>query len=275
LSSILDALKKADREAAAERSKNTPWSSRRPAQMQNRSGRRRWWAGVGLLIVFLAFAGLLFLYPRGTKHPQPEATVKNDSDLQKDGNAFPESDTPRPLTAKKTPEAPRQAAADLQGLQPKPVQGSETPESDRFINQPEPKQSAQSPVKSVKESTQESSLPTGGRLADTVQEKIPETISNVETVGESPPAPKSPADGVAESEEQPPPAEEKKFKNDPRIDLQALVWAESSEERFVVINNQLIREGGTIDNIVVEKINPDDVRLAEGSDRWYEAFQIR
>jgi hypothetical protein len=68
---------------------------------------------------------------------------------------------------------------------------------------------------------------------------------------------------------------EKRFRSDPRIDLQALVWAPESAARFVVINNRLIKEGGSLDNIVVVKINPDDVLLAEGSDRWHEAFKIR
>jgi len=53
------------------------------------------------------------------------------------------------------------------------------------------------------------------------------------------------------------------------------VWAPEAAARFVVINNHLIKEGGTIDNIVVVRINPDDVLLAEGSDRWHEAFKIR
>jgi hypothetical protein len=65
------------------------------------------------------------------------------------------------------------------------------------------------------------------------------------------------------------------FKSDPRIELQALVWAPESAGRFVVINNRLIKEGGSVDNIVVVRINPDDVMLAEGSDRWHEAFTIR
>jgi hypothetical protein len=68
---------------------------------------------------------------------------------------------------------------------------------------------------------------------------------------------------------------EKFFKSDPRIDLQALVWAPESTARFVVINNRLIKEGGSIDDIVVVRINQDDVLLAEGSDRWHEVFKIR
>jgi hypothetical protein len=65
------------------------------------------------------------------------------------------------------------------------------------------------------------------------------------------------------------------FRSDPRIDLQALVWAPESTARFVVINNRLVKEGGSVDDIVVVRINPDDVLLAEGSDRWYEVFKIR
>jgi hypothetical protein len=65
------------------------------------------------------------------------------------------------------------------------------------------------------------------------------------------------------------------LKHDPRIDLQALVWAPESAARFVVINNRLIKEGGSVDNIVVVRINPDDVLLAEGSDQWHEPFTIR
>ena len=67
----------------------------------------------------------------------------------------------------------------------------------------------------------------------------------------------------------------KTFRNDPRIDLQALVWAPDAAARFVIINNRLIKEGGSVDNIVVVQINRDDVQLADGSDRWYEEFKVR
>ena len=65
------------------------------------------------------------------------------------------------------------------------------------------------------------------------------------------------------------------FRSDPRIELQALVWAPEAATRFVVINNRLIKEGGSVDNIVVVRINQDDVLLAEGSDQWHEEFKIR
>ncbi|MEE4111749.1 MAG: general secretion pathway protein GspB [Desulfobacteraceae bacterium] len=68
---------------------------------------------------------------------------------------------------------------------------------------------------------------------------------------------------------------DKRFRSDPRIDLQALVWAPEPAARFVVINNRLIKEGGSLDNIVVERINPDDVLMVEGADRWHEEFKVR
>ena len=68
---------------------------------------------------------------------------------------------------------------------------------------------------------------------------------------------------------------DKRIRSDPRIELQALVWAPEPTARFVVINNRLVKEGGAVDNIVVVRINPDDVLLADGSDRWYEVFKIR
>lgn len=79
----------------------------------------------------------------------------------------------------------------------------------------------------------------------------------------------------------PPPPEEpqsesqKTFRSDERVDLQALVWAPEAADRFVIINNRLIREGGSVDKITVVRINPDDVLLSEGTDRWYQAFKIR
>lgn len=68
---------------------------------------------------------------------------------------------------------------------------------------------------------------------------------------------------------------QKDYRTDHRIDLQALVWAPETANRFVVINNVLLKEGGAIENITVLRINPDDVLLSEGSDRWHQEFKIR
>lgn len=89
----------------------------------------------------------------------------------------------------------------------------------------------------------------------------------------SPQPTKTEADTSQPTEAAPDP--EKTYRSDPRIDLQALVWAPDAAARFVVINNRLIKEGGSVDSIAVVKINPDDVLLAEGADRWYVEFNIR
>jgi hypothetical protein len=64
------------------------------------------------------------------------------------------------------------------------------------------------------------------------------------------------------------------MRNDPRIKLQALVWSPDAADRFVIINNRLVKEGGSVNNIVVVRINRDDVLLSEGPDQWYEPFKV-
>ena len=102
-----------------------------------------------------------------------------------------------------------------------------------------------------------------------------------DTVAEATEIPESLETEVAESPTTtpaaPPPAEpiRKTYRSDPRIELQALVWAPDASARFVVINNRLIKEGGSTDGITVVQINRDDVLLSEGADRWYEKFKIR
>ncbi|MGA6924422.1 MAG: general secretion pathway protein GspB [Desulfosarcina sp.] len=116
------------------------------------------------------------------------------------------------------------------------------------------------------------------RFAPVMQPPPPSLTRNVQpAAGPMPPKPpSSETDGATRSNSPVKrPETPKKFKNDPRIDLQALVWAADVNDRFVVINNRLIKEGGSVDDIVVVKINPDDVLLAEGSERWHEKFKIQ
>jgi hypothetical protein len=68
---------------------------------------------------------------------------------------------------------------------------------------------------------------------------------------------------------------DRNVRSDPRIDLQALVWAPEASDRFVVINNRLVKEGGSVDTFVVVEIDRDEVLIAEGAERWYERFSIR
>jgi len=62
---------------------------------------------------------------------------------------------------------------------------------------------------------------------------------------------------------------------DPRIDLQAIAWAPGADNNFVVINNKIIREGGSVDGIKVIRIGKDSVAFQEGQKKWQQEFNIR
>lgn len=64
------------------------------------------------------------------------------------------------------------------------------------------------------------------------------------------------------------------FRDDPRVELQALVWAPEPDARFVMINNQMVHEGGSSGNLRVLKINENDVLFSDGRYKWREKFKI-
>lgn len=65
------------------------------------------------------------------------------------------------------------------------------------------------------------------------------------------------------------------FRDDPRVELQALVWSpDDPGARFVMINNQMIREGESSGNLRVLTINENDVVFSDGNNRWREKFKI-
>jgi hypothetical protein len=53
-----------------------------------------------------------------------------------------------------------------------------------------------------------------------------------------------------------------------KLALQALVWSETPEKRFVVINGQIVKEGGAINGVVVKEIGWDYVELKEDQKLW-------
>jgi len=65
------------------------------------------------------------------------------------------------------------------------------------------------------------------------------------------------------------------IKNDSRLKIQAIAWAEEPSRRFVVINNSIIREGGTIDSITVVSIEDNIIHFNENGNTWRQRFVIR
>lgn len=65
------------------------------------------------------------------------------------------------------------------------------------------------------------------------------------------------------------------IKNDSRLKIQAIAWAEEPSRRFVVINNSIVREGGTIDSITVVSIEANIIHFNENGNTWRQRFVIR
>ena len=54
--------------------------------------------------------------------------------------------------------------------------------------------------------------------------------------------------------------------NDPSLTLQAIAWAEDPQSRIAVINAQILREGESIEGVIIEGIKEDRVIVRKGSE---------
>lgn len=66
----------------------------------------------------------------------------------------------------------------------------------------------------------------------------------------------------------PTPREEGPASEDPELKLQAIVWSESPENCFAVINGVIVRVGGKVDGVSVIQIEADSVSLKSGQRTW-------
>jgi len=57
--------------------------------------------------------------------------------------------------------------------------------------------------------------------------------------------------------------------------IQAISWGETPQERLVVINNQVLREGGSIEGYQISHINPDDIVLRRSGKAYRLDFGLK
>ena len=57
--------------------------------------------------------------------------------------------------------------------------------------------------------------------------------------------------------------------------IQALVWSTSPEERMVVVNGNILKEGGSIENATVLRIGEDYIVVRKDGARWKLKFQLK
>jgi len=53
-----------------------------------------------------------------------------------------------------------------------------------------------------------------------------------------------------------------------RLELQAIAWSTDPKSRIAVINNKIIREGGSVAGVIVTHIGKDDVVFKKGKEEW-------
>ena len=261
-----------------DRSAGTPWPAPPPMQAPYRKGSRRWWVPLGI-VVGLCVAGVVLWQVRQPDMTRPAGSM----------TALPSQPLPKPNHSVVPPvaEAPKTRLPVAEQSQPPPGKtlmdapprqatgsgpASEVQVSDAMAVEASVQPEKQ-PLRAAAPAAASRVQPTPSQLVQPLrQTALPRSIPMATPTEDTA---LRPAETAATSQPAAARETDKRFRSDPRIDLQALVWAPESAARFVVINNRLIKEGGSVDNIVVVRINPDDVLLAEGSDRWHEEFKIR
>jgi hypothetical protein len=251
LSSILEALKKAEQDAVADNGAQTPWPAPASTDTTGRNRQRRWWPALAIVVVAGALAAVFWF----TRRPEPALPTHAGKEQTA---VVAEQSKPAADPAERTATATRTLPVAAEGTAPPPVRSSQRPgKATHGPSSEAPLSTGQPPPAIHQKKSRETSDPK------------PEPVKTSPAAADSRPQQTSIPASTTSAEKT------KTFRSDPRIELQALVWAPAAADRFVVINNHLIKEGGSVDNIVVVTINRDDVLLSEGSDRWHQEFKIR
>lgn len=250
MSSILDALKKAEHKSTVENGRGTPWPALPDGDGVGASSRKRLWVFLAGLLGVCAIVMVVWMVLRPETDTQTAVADRAAQPVA--------AQKPKPSTSPErvTRQPVHQPAADA--LQPPPPAPA-----------PQKKMIAAAPPAPPAHKPRQRPVPTPSKKSSAP----PRTRQDHSKAQASQPAKAEPA--PRQSAKKARPESRKTFRNDKRIDLQALVWAPTPQDRFVVINNRLIKEGASIDNITVVRIGQDDVLFAEGNDRWHQAFSIR
>ncbi|MCP4352035.1 MAG: GspB domain-containing protein [Desulfobacterales bacterium] len=210
-------------------------------------------------------------------------TVIPNSRIPKSDKPVP---VPAPVIAKPQPEKNRQPVAtgqkSLKAEQPAPAIVKPQLEENTVEETPKTEQPAPVIVKpQLKEDTvEEDQKPLNAEPAPFIAKPQPEE----EVAEEDQESAEQPAvTAKLQPEEETVPAEDVEAEqhadveqtDDPRLTIQALVWSSDPEGRMAMINNKIIRIGGSVDGIVVTHIESDYVIVREGDKKWKQIFQIR
>jgi len=63
-----------------------------------------------------------------------------------------------------------------------------------------------------------------------------------------------------------------KRSNQTKIEVQAIAWSDDPKSRLAVINGLILREGESVDNVIVMHIGKDEVVFNKGEEGWKQMF---
>lgn len=63
--------------------------------------------------------------------------------------------------------------------------------------------------------------------------------------------------------------------DDKRITLQAIVWSEKPSDRFAIVNERIVREGDSLDDITILMIEKSAIRFKHAGKEWLEPFRAQ
>jgi len=59
------------------------------------------------------------------------------------------------------------------------------------------------------------------------------------------------------------------------LELQAIAWSGDPTSRIAVINGRIVREGGSVEDASIVRINQDDVVFKKGGETWKQIFRLK
>ena len=57
-----------------------------------------------------------------------------------------------------------------------------------------------------------------------------------------------------------------------KLELQAIAWSSDPKSRLAVVNGRVVREGESIDSVIIMHIGKDEVIFKKGSEEWKQLF---
>jgi len=60
-----------------------------------------------------------------------------------------------------------------------------------------------------------------------------------------------------------------------KLQLQAIAWSSDPESRLAVINGRVLREGGSVERVLIKHIGKNEVIFKKGREEWKQLFRLK